>query len=190
MAMARARSARSEAAAGNARLLDVDVFAEVPHYAASLPGTDLQQLGQQAAEAAVQASGHAYLLAGDCMVELCIRLVDDATIRPLNAETRGADKPTNVLSFQYHEAANLKALAAQGGGLLGDLVLAHETIAAEARAQNKPFAGHLTHLIVHGVLHLLGIDHELGESEAEEMEAREREALASLGLPDPYAARS
>ena len=167
-------------------MLDVDVFAEVPAYQAALPGVDLQALGQQAAEAAVAASGHDYLLAGDCMIELCIRLVDDATIRPINAETRGADKPTNVLSFQYQEAADLKGLAAQGGGLLGDLVLAFETIEGEAATQKKPFAAHLIHLIVHGVLHLLGFDHETSDVDAEDMEARERSAMASLGFPDPY----
>lgn len=164
-------------------MLEIDVLIESPRYAAAV---DWQTLVSDAAIAAVEASDHAYLLAGDCTIELCVRLADDATIQPLNLESRGQNKPTNVLSFQYHEAEDLRQLAAQGGGLLGDLVLAIETIEREAKEQNKSIANHASHLIVHGVLHLLGLDHERSDDEAEAMEARERAAMAALGLPDPY----
>jgi probable rRNA maturation factor len=171
-------------------MLEVDAFLEVPDYGRAKPETDWQDLSQRAAEAAVEASGYEYLLSPDCLIDLAIRFADDATIQPLNADSRGQDKPTNVLSFQYQDGDDLKQLAAQGGGTLGDLVLAYETIAREAKAQNKPFEAHVTHLIVHGVLHLLGFDHEQDELEAEDMEARERIAMAALGHPDPYGEKS
>lgn len=167
-------------------MLEVDAFLEVPHYAAAAPDVDWENLSQRAAEAAIVASGFEYLLSPDCLIDLAIRYADDATIQPLNADSRGLDKPTNVLSFQYQDAEDLKQLAAQGGGTLGDLVLSFETIAAEAAAQNKAFDAHVTHLIVHGVLHLLGFDHEQDELQAEDMESRERLAMAALGLADPY----
>jgi probable rRNA maturation factor len=171
-------------------MLEVDAFLEAPDYARAAPDTDWQTLSQRAAEAAVEASGYEYLLAPDCLIDLAIRFCDDATIQPLNADSRGLDKPTNVLSFQYQDAEDLKQLAAQGGGTLGDLVLAFETIATEATQQNKPLAAHVAHLIVHGVLHLLGFDHEEGDIQAEDMEARERLAMAALGHPDPYGPKS
>ncbi len=167
-------------------MLEVDAFLEVPDYARTSPATDWEQLSQRAAEAAIVASGYEYLLSPDCLIDCAIRFADDATIQPLNADSRGLDKPTNVLSFQYQDGEDLKQLAAQGGGTLGDLVLAYETIAREAHEQNKPFDAHVTHLIVHGVLHLLGFDHEQDELQAEDMEARERLAMVALGLPDPY----
>jgi probable rRNA maturation factor len=171
-------------------MLEVDVFLEVPDYALTCPQVDWDALAARASTAAVEASGHEYLLSPDCLIDLAIRFVDDTTIQPLNADSRGQDKPTNILSFQYQDAEDLRQLAAQGGGTLGDLALAYETIAREAEEQQKLFENHVTHLIVHGVLHLLGFDHELGDSQAEDMEERERIALAQLGLPDPYKDRS
>jgi probable rRNA maturation factor len=171
-------------------MLEIDAFLEVPHFAQAAPDVDWAALAQRAAEAAVIASGYEFLLAPDCLIDCAIRFVDDATIQPLNLDSRGKDAPTNVLSYQYQDADDLKQLAAQGGGTLGDLVLAYETIAGEATTQNKLFEAHVTHLIVHGVLHLLGYDHELGETEAEDMEARERLAMAHLGLADPYGDQS
>jgi probable rRNA maturation factor len=167
-------------------MLEVDAFLEVPQYGQAAPDVDWAALSQRAAVAAVEASGYEYLLSSDCLIDCAIRFADDATIQPLNADSRGLDKPTNVLSFQYQDAGDLKQLAAQGGGTLGDLVLGYETIAREAAAQDKPFEAHVAHLIVHGVLHLLGFDHEQDEMQAEDMEARERLAMAALGLPDPY----
>jgi probable rRNA maturation factor len=105
--------------------------------------------------------------------ELCLVLADDALQRRLNRDFRGADKSTNVLSFEGAPAS------------LGDVVLALETIAAEADSQDKSLADHLAHLVVHGVLHLMGYDHQTG-AEARAMERLERDILAGLGIADPY----
>jgi len=111
-----------------------------------------------------------------------IVLADDQEIQGLNKQFRGFDKPTNVLSFPSDEDDFVPE-----GELrpLGDIILAYETIQRESREQDKPFNDHLTHLIVHGFLHLLGYDHE-EDVEAEEMEALESQILASLGIKDPY----
>ena len=111
-----------------------------------------------------------------------ILLTDDATVRDLNARFRGKDYATNVLSFP---AAAQPGLA--GPQPLGDLALAYGICAAEAAAQGKTLADHLRHLVAHGVLHLLGHDHE-DDAEAEAMEALERRILAGLGVADPYGA--
>ena len=116
--------------------------------------------------------------------ELAIVLTDDAAIRKLNRRWRGRDKPTNVLSFPAH------GLVPPGSGPrpLGDVVIAYETMAREAQEQGLPLTHHLTHLAVHGFLHLLGYDHE-SDTEAETMEQLERDILARLDVPDPYATR-
>ena len=115
--------------------------------------------------------------------ELAIVLTDDSRIRALNRVWRGIDKPTNVLSFPAKERGECGPTA-----LLGDIVIAYETAAREARAQGTPFLHHLVHLTVHGFLHLRGYNHEVDE-EAETMERLERAILARLDIPDPYAAR-
>jgi len=116
--------------------------------------------------------------------ELSLVLADDARLRTLNRDWRGADKPTNVLAFPAGDGV---ADGAAGGPprQLGDVILAYETVIAEARAQGKPASAHLSHLVVHGVLHLLGFDHQ-SAAEAADMEAAEIAILAGLGLPDPY----
>ena len=106
-------------------------------------------------------------------------LTDDVEQRRLNRDYRGKDAPTNVLAFPIGDAAP------GGPVMLGDVVLAFETVTREADEQKKPLADHLQHLVVHGVLHLLGFDHET-DAEAEVMEKRKREILAGLGVPDPY----
>ncbi len=114
--------------------------------------------------------------------ELSVVFSGDAAIRKLNAGWRGKDRPTNVLSFPAFPTS-------RGGPLppmLGDIVLAAETVKREAALEGKPIENHITHLVVHGLLHLLGYDHET-DAEAEEMEAVERAALARLAIPDPYA---
>ena len=116
--------------------------------------------------------------------ELAIVLTDDARIRKLNHEWRGFDKATNVLSFPVNETG----LGLPAPLLLGDIVIAYETMKREATEQGTPFLHHLSHLVVHGFLHLHGFDHEV-EAEAETMEALERQILARLDIPDPYAAR-
>ena len=116
--------------------------------------------------------------AGD--VELAVMLTDDAAIRALNNQWRGLDKPTNVLSFPAPAA-----LQGDSPVHLGDIAIAYETVAREAESEGKPLAHHLSHLAVHGFLHLLGYDHE-SEPEAEAMEQQERAILARLRIPDPY----
>ncbi|HXZ02066.1 MAG TPA: rRNA maturation RNase YbeY [Stellaceae bacterium] len=117
--------------------------------------------------------------------ELAVVLADDALVRALNRDWRGRDAPTNVLSFSARDGGPAPPDAPL---LLGDVVLAFETVAAEAEAQKKPLADHLAHLVVHGVLHLLGFDHEVA-AEARRMEALERRVLAGLGVADPYRPR-
>ncbi len=114
--------------------------------------------------------------------EVSLVFTDDASIREINAEWRQQDKPTNVLSFPAFPVTP----GEKPGPMLGDIVIARETVEREAVDLGKSFEEHLTHLLVHGFLHLLGYDH-MGTEEAEEMEALETRILASLGLSDPYA---
>lgn len=109
---------------------------------------------------------------------LNVALSDDKGVRALNKRDRKKDKPTNVLSYPSGERA-----------FLGDIVLARQTVWREAKTQKKLPADHMAHLVVHGVLHLLGHDHETGKADAERMEALERRILAKLGIADPYIAR-
>ena len=119
--------------------------------------------------------------------ELAVMLTDDTGIRTLNNNWRGIDKPTNVLSFP--------ALPPTGPSgpddaprMLGDIAIAYETVRKEADEEQKPFDHHLSHLAVHGYLHLIGYDHE-NDADAEAMESLETEILAHLGIPDPYSER-
>jgi probable rRNA maturation factor len=116
-------------------------------------------------------------------IELSVRYVDSDEGRALNRDYRGKDYATNVLSFPVELPPGVRS------PLLGDLVICAPVVALEALGQDKPLARHHAHLVVHGVLHLLGIDHERSEAEADAMEARERTILARLGIPDPYAER-
>jgi len=134
----------------------------------SLPGAG--RLARRAAKAALAAAA-----TGPAQVSLA--LADDDAVRILNRDYRGKDKPTNVLSFESGEQP-----------FLGDIVLALETVLSEAEEQGKAPADHLTHLVVHGVLHLLGHDHENARA-AKRMERMEVEVLAGLGVSDPYEAR-
>ncbi len=110
--------------------------------------------------------------------ELSLLFCDDATIKALNRRWRGQDKPTNVLSFP-------SGATTQETQSLGDIAIAFETMAREATQEDKPLAAHFLHLTVHGLLHLLGYDHET-DDEAEAMEEIERRILADLGVDDPY----
>jgi len=114
-------------------------------------------------------------------VSLAVAFADDARVKDLNRDFRGKDKPTNVLSFPAPPEAGEPG----GPRFLGDVVIARETVAAEAAALALPPGAHLTHLVVHGFLHLLGYDHE-DDGMAEEMESLETAILADLGLPDPH----
>ncbi|MBB3952230.1 rRNA maturation RNase YbeY [Aureimonas jatrophae] len=119
---------------------------------------------------------------GAAETEVSVTLADDATVRELNREWRGKDKPTNILSFPMVQLAP----GERPGPLLGDLVLARETLEREAASERKSALDHFRHLLVHGTLHLTGFDHETDE-EAERMEALEIEILRGLGIADPYA---
>ncbi len=114
-------------------------------------------------------------------VEISVALSSDAEIQVLNSRYRNQNKPTNVLSF-----VNGMMLANTGGPVfLGDIIIAYQTVMAEANVEGKSPGDHLAHLTVHGVLHLLGFDHET-DDEAERMEALEREILVDIGVADPF----
>ena len=116
-------------------------------------------------------------------------LADDEEVHALNLQWRAKDKPTNVLSFPMLSRDEVLRAGGddQAPAMLGDMILAHGVCLREAAEKGISDQAHTSHLIVHGLLHLAGYDHETGEAEAEEMEALERKALALLGMPDPYA---
>ena len=146
--------------------LEVEVIVLDAGWQTALPG--VERLVRRAARAALvgaRRSGRR---------SLTIALADDRRVRALNARDRKKDKPTNVLSYPSGERA-----------FLGDIVLARQTVWREAREQAKSAADHVTHLVVHGTLHLVGYDHE-NDADAERMEALERRVLAKLGIGDPY----
>lgn len=160
--------------------IDISVAIDCQDWHIALPEAEERAIA--AAMAALQAGG-GHVRAD--MVELSVVLADDDTVRDLNARFRGKDAPTNVLSFAALDDED--APRPEGAPLLlGDVVLAYETCDREASEQNKSLSDHYTHLVVHGVLHLLGHDHE-DDGEAGEMEALETSILAGLGVPDPYA---
>jgi len=151
---------------------EVDVLVESGLWS-GLP--DPHALAGRAAQAAFEVCGRS----SEGPTELTVLLADDETVRGLNRTWRGQDKATNVLSFPSAPAAG------PGPRHLGDIALAYETLAREADAEGKSLADHATHLIVHGILHLLGYDHDT-EADAGTMERLEIEALARLGIADPY----
>jgi probable rRNA maturation factor len=137
----------------------------------------IEALAQRALLHAAQQCGHVFMDGA----EISLLLVDDAQMRALNHQWRDQDKPTNVLSFQSVPPERLATAP-----VLGDIILAYETVDREAQDENKTFDDHASHLIVHGFLHLLGHDH-MNDQEADIMEALETRILASLGIADPYA---
>lgn len=162
--------------------VDLTVRVDDPGWLALANGPD----GADDPEAAVETAVAATLAAFEPeAVELSVVLSDDATVRGLNRDHRGKDYATNVLSFP---PAFVPPMFVEQGAPrpLGDVILALGTVLREAEEQGKPAIDHLRHLVVHGVLHLSGYDHET-EAEAEEMEDLERAVLAGLGVPDPYA---
>ena len=160
-------------------MISVEISITCEQWLAACP--DAGSLAERAARAALAAE----LPARACgPVTLGIVLTDDCEQRALNLRYRAKDSSTNVLSFALVEVAQPHPAGAPV--LLGDVVLAFETVAREAAEQDKNIRDHLAHLVVHGVLHLLGFDHE-SEAEAAIMEARETEMLATMGVPAPYA---
>lgn len=167
------------------------LLVETEVVSASWPPTDWPAVADAAVRAALDETPHAHLVNSGAVVEVSVRLTDDAEVRTLNRQYRSKDKPTNVLSFPMVQPDLLDGLANTDDGevLLGDIVLAWETVAREAVEKDITPADHACHLIVHGTLHLLGYDHEPGDAEAAAMEAMETAACARLGLADPYAER-
>lgn len=130
-----------------------------------------------------RAAAAAFEDAGIAEGEVSVMLSSDAHVRELNKRFREKDQPTNVLSFPVN------TLDREGARFFGDVALAYETLMREAADEGKSAEAHLTHLTAHGVLHLLGFDHE-SERDAEKMESLETKILARLGFPDPYAVRT
>ncbi|MCJ2187790.1 rRNA maturation RNase YbeY [Novosphingobium beihaiensis] len=161
--------------------LEIDIEAPWP------AGTDWADLAEGALEALQQAApelGNPRLIAS-------VLFTSDAEVHVLNREWRAKDKPTNVLSFPMLERADLLDLAPDGPPeMLGDIALAHETCTREAAEKGVCVEHHAAHLIVHGLLHLAGHDHEISDADAEAMEALETKALAILGIADPYGDRT
>ena len=148
--------------------------------------TGWSELARAAATAAIAESAFPQLGQGERAVELSVRLTSDAEVHALNAEWRGKDKPTNVLSFPMAEAAELANATPAGPELmLGDIILARGVCVSEAEEKAIPLDQHAAHLMVHGTLHLLGYDH-MDDDSAADMEAREVRALARMGIGDPY----
>ncbi len=154
--------------------LVIDIRCDAPEWMAAAP--NVETVARRAARAAWSTGAR-----GDADAEISIALVGDAAMRRLNNEWRGKDQPTNVLAFP----------AGDGGApgcplLLGDVVLALETASREAAGLRRPLDDHVSHLVVHGVLHLLGYDHGAAAAAAA-METLETGILAELGIADPYA---
>lgn len=163
---------------------DIDVTVPCAGWSAAVAA--VEEVARRAARAAFEAAAEEAGTLPAAPAEASLVLADDALTRTLNRDYRGHDAATNVLSF-----ANLDGAAQPGGAgpgmpvMLGDVVVAFETAAAEAAAEGCLLADHLSHLVVHGVLHLLGHDHQ-DEAAAAAMEAIEIRALSRLGLANPY----
>jgi probable rRNA maturation factor len=143
-------------------------------------------LVRRAAEAAIAESAFPQLASGERSVEISVRLTGDQEVRSLNAEWRGKDKPTNVLSFPMADEHDLSASkVVESELLLGDIILARGVCETEAGDKGVSVEDHAAHLIIHGTLHLLGYDHH-DEDEATDMERREIRALHRLGIANPY----
>jgi probable rRNA maturation factor len=148
--------------------LSVDVLVQSPQWKA-------QRGAAAAVRKAINAAADEISSPGG---EVAVVLTDDDAIRKLNKQWRGLDKPTNVLSFP----------TSPNTAMAGDIVIAYETLDRESRDESKEFAHHLSHLAIHGFLHLMGYDHQ-NDSDAETMEQLERAIMARLRMPDPYLVR-
>ena len=161
--------------------MELDIDVEQPW-----PEGSWETLAERAAAAAQQVAPELASL----RLSASLLFTSDEEIHALNRDWRQRDKPTNVLSFPMLERDELLDLAADGPPeLLGDVALAYETCAREAIEKGVPLVDHAAHLIVHGLLHLAGYDHEISTADAEAMEALETKALAICGIADPYGDR-
>jgi probable rRNA maturation factor len=153
--------------------------------------TDWAALADRAARAAIAHTPRGPLAETAAAIEISVRLTTDEEVRALNRDYRHKDAPTNVLSFPMVQPDLIDTISTNsddGEVLLGDIVLAHGVCVREAGEKGISVEDHAAHLIVHGTLHLLGYDH-IDDAEAEHMEAIERDAMADLGLADPYLVR-
>jgi probable rRNA maturation factor len=158
--------------------VELDIAIEEPW-----PQGEWEVLAARAAEAAVQVAPEL----ANARLAVSLLFTSDAEVHALNREWRQRDKPTNVLSFPMLERDELLGLSAEGPPvLLGDVALAHGICEREAAEKAIPLADHAAHLLVHGLLHLAGHDHELSDADAEAMEALETKALAVMAVADPY----
>ena len=167
-------------------MLDISVQLE-----ALWPDAEWETLAARAAAAAIAQTPYAEWTTHPSAIEIAVRLTDDAEVQKLNRQYRQKDAPTNVLSFPMVQRDLLETVTQNsddGEVILGDIILAHGVCEAEAAERGISLEDHTAHLIVHGVIHLLGYDH-LGDAEAEAMEDMERTALAALDLHDPYPVR-
>jgi probable rRNA maturation factor len=166
-------------------MIDVAVLREDPWPDA----IDWEALANRAVCAAIERTPQGEWLTHPAVIEVAVRLTSNDEVQSLNRQYRVKDAPTNVLSFPMVQADLLDTVTSNsddGEVLLGDIVLAYDVCVAEAGEKGISLDAHATHLIVHGTLHLLGHDHG-DDAAAEAMEGLERDALASLGIADPYA---
>ena len=174
--------------ASTTRQLDISFSLEAGDWEAAV--TDVERLVEAAARAAFEAAEQPEILDG-APAEMSLVLADDALVQTLNRDYRDKDKPTNVLSFALlDDLEDTDDVLARDEGmpiLIGDVILAFETVQREAREQGKSVEDHLTHLVIHGVLHLLGYDHQ-SDPDADRMERLETSILARMGIADPYSA--
>ncbi|KQU62102.1 rRNA maturation RNase YbeY [Sphingomonas sp. Leaf339] len=167
-------------------MIQIELSTETPW-----PEGDWQGLAERAARAAIERTPQGPLLTTPATIEISVRLTSDEEVHGLNRQYRDKDKPTNVLSFPMVQSDLIDTISQNsddGEVLLGDIVLAHGVCVAEADERGIAVETHASHLMVHGVLHLLGYDH-MNDDEAEAMEEIEREALGTLGIADPYLIR-
>ncbi len=164
--------------------LDLDVLIEESGWTAAVP--DAEALCRSAAAAAWAQAAPAVAWPPGQQAEACLLLASDSRVQALNRDFRGRDEPTDVLSFPAVEPDVLAAAGAEAPPpLLGDIIIALQTTLADAARDGKPAADHLRHLVVHGILHLLGHDHQHDDTAAV-MEALEVQILAGIGVADPY----
>lgn len=158
----------------------VDVSVHYPPWRRELP--QAETIAQNICEAALRATA----IVGQAeYLEVSVVLADDSFVQELNAQYRNKDKPTNVLSFPSEELKPDEYGSVDPSVVLGDVILALQTLQTEAEQQNKSLQDHLCHMIVHGTLHLLGYDHQ-DEAQAEQMESLEVDILKNVGITNPY----
>ena len=178
----------SASTASTTRNLDISFSLEAGDWETVV--TDAEMLVEAAARAAFEAAERPDIL-GDAPAEMSLVLADDALVQTLNRDYRDKDQPTNVLSFALLDDLDDTddVLAREQGMpiLIGDVILAFETVQREVGEQGKSVGDHLTHLVIHGVLHLLGYDHQ-SDPDADRMERLETSILARMGIADPYSA--